>query len=213
MCSHLQRVGAGGQLLANHAGDGDHRNAPVVELLELLFVDLVHALSLEEAEGVEPEVAGGVVSLEQEKVRRLEGVLPRELHARALGDDDDGGEGAPERGGDLLEVVDGGAGDVGVEEEGAALDLLADEEAERGEHGDAAVGDLHVGVALGLALVDAVEEAEDVQALGEGGDARDEASLGGGLDVSVLLAAGDLDGAGGGLGGDHDVHGGDAGHC
>ena len=72
------------------------------------------------------------------------------------------------RRGDLLEVVDGGASHLGVEEEGGALDLLTDEEAESGEHGHATVGDLDVGVALSLGLVDAVEEAEEVDALGEG---------------------------------------------
>jgi hypothetical protein len=42
-----------------------------------------------------------------------------------------------------------------------------DDEAERGEHGDAAVRDLHVGVALRLGLVDVVVEAEQVNALVE----------------------------------------------
>ena len=67
-------------------------------------------------------------------------------------------------------------------------------------------------VALRLGLVDAVVEAEEVDALGEGGAAADEASLGRGLDVGVLLAGGDLDLAGDGSLGD-DVHGADGGHC
>jgi hypothetical protein len=66
-------------------------------------------------------------------------------------------------------VVDGGAGDRGVEEESGALDLLADVEAERGEHGDAAMGDLDVSVTLCLGLVDVSEEAKGVDALREGG--------------------------------------------
>jgi hypothetical protein len=92
---------------------------------------------------------------------------------------------------------------------------LTDEESDSGEHGDAAVGDLDIGVALRLGLVDAVEEAEDVDALGEGRAALHEASLGGGLDVGVLLAGGHLLGRGLGAaegGAGHDVHGGDAGH-
>ena len=64
-------------------------------------------------------------------------------------------------------MVDGGSGDPRVEEEAAALHLFADEEAERCEHGDSAVGDLDVGVALRLRLLDVVEEAEGVDALGE----------------------------------------------
>jgi hypothetical protein len=66
-------------------------------------------------------------------------------------------------------VVDGGAGDISVEEERRPLDLLANEKAERGKHGDAAVGDLRVGVALRLSLVDVVEEAECVDAGAERG--------------------------------------------
>ena len=111
-------------------------------------------------------------------------------------------------------MVDRGAGDLRVEEEGGALDLLADEEAERREHRDAAVGDLDVRVALGLGLVDAVVEAEEVDALGEGGAALDDARLGGRLDVGELLARGDLRGLA--LGGDGlDVESGDAhgSHC
>ena len=46
--------------------------------------------------------------------------------------------------------------------------MLTDEEADGGEHGDAAVRDLHVGVALRLGLVDAVEESEHVNTLGAG---------------------------------------------
>jgi hypothetical protein len=46
--------------------------------------------------------------------------------------------------------------------------MLTNDEAEGGEHGDAAVGDLHVGVALRLGLVDVVVEAEQVHALGAG---------------------------------------------
>ena len=65
-------------------------------------------------------------------------------------------------------MVDGGASHP-VEEEGGALDLLTDEEAEGGEHGDATVGDLDVGVALRLRLLNVVEEAEGVDALWERG--------------------------------------------
>ena len=90
------------------------------------------------------------------------------VDAADLGENDADTEGHPEEGGDLLEVVDGGAGDLGVEEEARALDLLADEETERGEHGDAAVGDLHVGETLCLSLVDVVVEAEGIDTVSEG---------------------------------------------
>merc|ERR1711943_41644 len=199
------------ELLGDHAGDGDHRDAAVVDLLELHVVEPGLVLALGEVEGVEGVVTGGVVGLEEEELVGIEGVLPRVLDAGGLDGEDEGAEETPEEAGDLLEVVDGGAGDLGVEEEGGALDLLADEEAERGEHGNAAVGDLDVSVALGLAGVDAVEEAEGVDTLGEGGAASDGARLDSLLDVGVLLAGLDLDGAGGRSLGDN-VESADAGH-
>ena len=90
------------------------------------------------------------------------------VDAVGLGEEDDGAEEAPEGSGHLLEVVDGRAGDVGVEEERRALNLLTDEEAERREHGNATVGDLRVGVTLRIRLVDVVEETEGVDAAVEG---------------------------------------------
>jgi hypothetical protein len=54
-----------------------------------------------------------------------------------------------------------------TQEEGAGPGRT-DDEAEGGEHGDAAVRDLHVGVALRLGLVDFVVEAEQVHALRSG---------------------------------------------
>ena len=49
------------------------------------------------------------------------------------------------------------------------LHLFADEEPERREHRDAPVRDLDVRVPLRLGLLDVVEEAEQVDAVGEGG--------------------------------------------
>ena len=218
LLAHLEHLIGGDEvetvdeLLGDHAGDGDHGDAAVVDLLELHVVEPLGILTLGQAEGVESVVvSGGVVVLHEEELFRVEGVLPRRLDAVGLDGEDEGAEKAPEESGDLLEVVDGRAGDVGVEEEGGALDLLADEEAERGEHGDAAVGDLDVSVTLSLAGLDAVEEAEGVDSLGERGAAGDGASLDSLLDVGVLLAGLDLDGASGGRLGD-DVEGADAGH-
>merc|ERR1711943_3139 len=180
------------ELLGDHAGDGDHRDAAVVDLLELHVVEPGLVIALGEVEGIEGVVTGGVVGLEEEELVGIEGVLPRVLDAGGLNGEDEGAEETPE-------------------EDGGALDLLADEEAERGEHGNAAVGDLDVRVALGLAGVDAVEEAESVDTLGEGGAASDGASLDSLLDVGVLLAGLDLDGAGGRSLGDN-VESADAGH-
>merc|ERR1719238_2520066 len=211
LLAHLEDLIGGDEVEAVDELLGDHRGAAVVDLLELHVVEPGLVLALGEVEGIEGVVTGGVVGLEEEELVGIEGVLPRVLDAGGLNGEDEGAEETPEEAGDLLEVVDGGAGDLGVEEEGGALDLLADEEAERGEHGNTAVGDLDVRVALGLAGVDAVEEAESVDTLGEGGAASDGASLDSLLDVGVLLAGLDLDGAGGRSLGDN-VESADAGH-
>mmetsp|Transcript_29621 Transcript_29621/g.73994 ORF Transcript_29621/g.73994 Transcript_29621/m.73994 type:complete len:317 (-) Transcript_29621:14-964(-) len=181
--AHLEHLVGGDEvepvdeLLCDHAGDGDHGDASVVELLELLVVEPLHILARGELEGVELVVSGGEVILEEEQLVRLERVLPRFLHAVGLDGEDQGPQEPPEGGGHLLEVVDRGAGDVGVEEEAGSLHLLANEETERGEHGDAAVGDLHVSVALSLRLLNVVVETEEVDPISEWRAALDRASL------------------------------------
>ena len=44
----------------------------------------------------------------------------------------------------MREVVDGGAGDLGVEQEAGALDRLAGEDAKRRQHADASVRKLRL---------------------------------------------------------------------
>ena len=101
----------------------------------------------------------------------------------------------PEREGHLLEVVDGRSGDLRVEEEGGSLHLLADDEAHGGEHREAAVRDLDVRVPLRLRLVDVLEEAEEVDAVLEGGARLEESRIHRGANVGVRLAgAGDRGG-------------------
>ena len=131
------------ELLRDQARDDDHGKASVVELLELFVVEPLHILARGEAERIPAVVSGGEVVLEEEQLVCLERVLPCSLHAGGLDGEDQGAQEPPEGGRHLLEVVDGGAGDFSVEEEAGALHLLANEETERGEHGDAAVGDLH----------------------------------------------------------------------
>ena len=54
--AHLEELGAGDQLLDDHAGHGDHGEAPVVDLLGLHGLEARRVLGLE-AERVEHEVA------------------------------------------------------------------------------------------------------------------------------------------------------------
>ena len=78
------------------------------------------------------------------------GANPSDLCPPHLTDTDEEDERLPERPRDLSEVLDSGAGDLRVEEERRALDLLPDEEADKGEHGDTAVGELGLTVPLAL---------------------------------------------------------------
>ena len=76
-----------------------------------------------------------------------------------------------------------------TEQERRSFHGFAHEEANRGEHGEAAVGDFHVRVALSLRLVDVVEEPEHVDAFGERRDALNQTRVHGRGDVGVLLAS------------------------
>ena len=136
-------------LLGEEAGGGDHGEAAVVQLLVLHLEEALGVLG-HEVEGVETEVAGDVVGLELSGLVDgvVHGVLPALLEAEGLGGTDGGDEEGPEEGRDLGDVGDGRSGDLGVEEEAGSLHLLADEEADGGEHGDAAVGELGLTVLL-----------------------------------------------------------------
>ena len=123
-------------LLREETGGGDHGKTAVLELLGLHLEELLGVLG-GKAEGIEAEVTGGVDGEELSGGidGGLRGVNPALLGAELLGGADGGDESDPELGGDLGDVGDGGAGDGGVEEEGGALNLLTNEEADGGEHG------------------------------------------------------------------------------
>ena len=57
--------------------------------------------------------------------------------------------------------------DLGKAQYVPPFDLFANQETKRGEHGDAAVRDLHVRVPLRFGLLDVVEETEHVDAVNE----------------------------------------------
>eukprot|EP00563_Minutocellus_polymorphus_P004713 CAMPEP_0181036520 /NCGR_PEP_ID=MMETSP1070-20121207/8903_1 /TAXON_ID=265543 /ORGANISM="Minutocellus polymorphus, Strain NH13" /LENGTH=148 /DNA_ID=CAMNT_0023114157 /DNA_START=82 /DNA_END=528 /DNA_ORIENTATION=+ len=123
-------------LLCEESSGGEHGKAAVLELLRLHLEELLGVLG-GEAEGVEAKVTGVVFGEELSGGVNggLRGVDPSLLGAELLGGTDGGDEGDPELRGDLGDVADGGAGDGGIEEEGAALNLLANEETDGGEHG------------------------------------------------------------------------------
>ncbi len=183
-------------LLGEEAGSGDHGEAAVVQLLVLHLEEALGVLG-HEVEGVETEVAGDVVGLELSGLVDgvVHGVLPALLEAECLGGTDGGDEEGPEEGRDLGDVGDGRSGDLGVEEEAGSLHLLADEEADGGEHRDAAVGELGLAVPVHEGVVGTVSKAQGVE-VDIGGEAAGELT-----NVDGVEGGGGLGGLGGGEGG------------
>merc|ERR1719231_371481 len=161
-------LGTACQLLTHHASDGDHREAAIVELL-VLHLQQLRSVGWLEAQGVEAEVARCVVGLDgpQAVLRVLEGEDREDLeHGKR---ENHGEEGRLK--GRLLEGDVGRHVDVATKER---VELLADEEAERGKHRDAAMLDLCFPVEPDLALGDALllAVAERVEETERTGDAR-----------------------------------------
>jgi len=179
-------VEAVNELLRDHTGDGDHGDAAVVEFLEAQNVEFFLRLAVTEAERVELQVTRGVAILQQEQLVGLARILPALLDAGGFNERDERTDREPERRRHLLEVVDGRAGDVRVEQKGGAFDLFADQETDSREHGHAAVGDFSLTVALEGASVDAVAEAEDVEAFRERVRRADQTRLDRFLNVRVV---------------------------
>eukprot|EP00962_Isochrysis_galbana_P048034 scaffold19910_cov145-Isochrysis_galbana.AAC.3 len=132
-------LGPGRELLADHAGDGEHGEPAVVDLLGGHLLVLGRRGRFQ-AERVETEVAGLVVRADRPWLAaewRVEGEDGEHLH-HGDGDDHGGPEGL-QRG--LLERDVGRYIDRATKER---MELLADEEAERRKHRDAAVLQLHL---------------------------------------------------------------------
>eukprot|EP00629_Pelagomonadales_sp_RCC1024_P003302 CAMPEP_0119270224 /NCGR_PEP_ID=MMETSP1329-20130426/7307_1 /TAXON_ID=114041 /ORGANISM="Genus nov. species nov., Strain RCC1024" /LENGTH=279 /DNA_ID=CAMNT_0007270235 /DNA_START=53 /DNA_END=890 /DNA_ORIENTATION=- len=221
----LEDAEAVDELLRHEARDGEHGHAAVLQLLGRDVRELGRVRGLE-ARGVEADVAGVVRVLEAaegrvlgqvaegREVRRGLGRHPAVERAVDLGAADEQHEDLEEGrrlGAHLGEVVDGGADGLAAEVEERVEARLLDEEADDGEHRDAAVRDLGLAQHLDLRHVLAVEEAEGVEvARGRqrAGQAEAELALVGrpAVDGGVLGRLGRLllDGgrAEGGLGGD-----------
>jgi len=151
-------------LLCKEASGGKHGKAAVLEFLGLHGEELLGILR-GEAEGIEAKVTRDVVSTELSRginggVSRVDPtLLGTELLGSANGDDQSG----PELSGDLGDVRDGGSTDLRIKEEARALNLLSDEEANGGKHGNTAVSKLGLTVALEESLIGLVGEAEGVE--------------------------------------------------
>jgi hypothetical protein len=129
------------KFLSDETGSSEHGETAVLKLFGLHDLEFLGVLGAK-SERIETDVTGNVIGAEGELVLSLEigGGDPSDLSAVDLRSSDGQDEDLPERLGNLGEVVDRGAGDLGVEEEGGSLDLLADEETDEREHGYATVG-------------------------------------------------------------------------
>ena len=150
--------------LCQETCSSNHSQAAIVQLLVLHLEEALSVLG-HEVEGVETEVAGDVVGLELSRLVDgvVGGILPTLLEAECLGGTDGGHEQGPEDRRHLGDVGDGRAGDLRVEEEGRALHLLTDEETDGGKHGDTAVGQFSLAVAVHGSIVGTLSEAEGVK--------------------------------------------------
>ena len=179
-------VQAVNQLLGDHAGDGYHRQAAVVDFLQSRFGHVFSGLVVGQAERVKAPLARDVVVVQGEQLAG-ERIRPAFLDASGFQQEDGGANQAPNQPRGLLEVVDGRTGDLRVKQERRAFDLFADQETDGGNHRDATVRDLGFAEALQVAAVDAFAEAEDVQAFRERRARAVQASRSRFLDVRVLF--------------------------
>merc|ERR1719263_1449674 len=153
-----EQLRAGDALLDDHASDGDHRQAAVVELLVLHREELGRVRRLE-PERVEAEVSGLVVAADGP---RLRGRAVLEAGGRILegedGEDLEDGDDGHHRGPEGLKrcLLEGGEGRPvhGPAEE--RVELLGERVAEGGEHRDASMLQLDLAVEADLSLADFV---------------------------------------------------------
>ena len=104
------------KFLSDETGCSQHCKASVLDLLDLHGLEFLGILRAE-PERVETNVPGGVVIPQEELVvGRIGGRHPTDLGPVDLSDSDGEDEYFPEGTGNLGEVVDGGAADLGVEE-------------------------------------------------------------------------------------------------
>ena len=137
------------QFLRQESRGGQHGQAPVLEFLGLHQFEFV-GIGGFESEGIETEVSGDVRFAEETWFidGHVLGFDPPDLGADRFGLGDTGSEEEPEDGIDLREVGDGRTGDLPVEEERLALHSFADQETDRGQHGNATVGEFGLAVSL-----------------------------------------------------------------
>ena len=137
------------QFLRQESSGGQHGQASVLEFLGLHQFEF-GGIGGFESEGIETDVAWDVRFAQETGLvdGYVLGFDPPDLGADGLGLGDAGTQEEPKDGIHLGQVRDGRTGDLPVEEERLALHSFADQETDRGQHGDATVGEFGLTVSL-----------------------------------------------------------------
>jgi hypothetical protein len=174
-----------GKLLSQEASSGEHGKTAVLEFLGLHLEELGRVGRLQ-AKRIEAEVSRQIIIAKKSGLADgdILGLDPADGGTLLLSGTDGNRQSNPEANGDLGQVSDGRASNLGVEEERRSLDLLADEETDNGKHGNTSVGKLSLAVTLEGGLIGLLGESEGVEKSHRGkgtGDGVNGESQGGGL--------------------------------
>jgi hypothetical protein len=152
------------ELLRHESYSGKHGKTAVLELLGLKSSELSGIGGLQ-AKGVEANVTRAVVGTQEAGLvnRDITRGNPSVLGTVELDLGNANGENKPEGGRHLSKVADGRSLDGSIKEERRSLDLLANEESDGGQHGDASVGELGLTVTLKGVIVGLGGKAKGVE--------------------------------------------------
>ena len=152
------------KLLSQETSGGKHGKTSVLEFLSLHLEELSRVGGLK-AKRIETDVSGHVVIAKKSGLADgdILGFDPANGGTLLLSGTNGNGEGDPESNGDLGQVSDGRAGNLGVEKERRSLNLLADEETDDGKHADTSVGKFSLTVTLEGGLIGLLGESEGVE--------------------------------------------------
>ena len=108
-------VQAADQLLRDHAGDGDHRQAAVVDFLQSRFSHVLGGFVVRQTKRVKTPLSRDVFIVQGEQLVG-ERIRPAFLDAGGFQQEDGGTNQAPNQPRGLLEVVDGWTGDLCIKQ-------------------------------------------------------------------------------------------------
>ena len=156
------------KLLCNDSGNGKHGHTPVLELLRRHGGKVIVVVGLE-AERIKANISG-VVAFSEDLALVVSRIFPSLQGASEFGGTNDNGQDLEEErsgGTDLVQMANGGTNVArgGLEERVELQGLFGDDESQKGEHGNTAVGGFGLAVGLHLGETGTVGESEGVEFL------------------------------------------------